>query len=469
MDEKSPYQKFFDAAPCYLTVQGPDLKVIAANKRFESDFGDYRGKYCYQVYKRRPEPCEVCSVAKTFHDGRSYSSVEQVRTVDGREKSVLINTEPVFDDSGAIVSVVEQSTDITELKRLQDQLRISQEKYRTLFEEVPCYISVQDRDLRLVEANRMLRNDFGASYGDRCYEVYRHRTEPCAPCIVQETFDRGEVIVHEEVIFKHDGQPVNVLVHTAPIRNASGEIGGVMEMSADITRLRQLQSQLESLGLLIGSISHGVKGLLNGLDGGVYLVNGGLKQKDDAKVRKGWEIVQRNIGRIRSMILDVLYYARDRELTLESFDPKGLLQEVVETLAEKAATHSVTLDSAAGDSDLMMTADRKALRSLLINLLENSIDACRVDRKKTEHRVLCSLRGGEGTITFEISDDGIGMDRETREKAFTLFFSSKGSEGTGLGLFIADKIAKAHKGSIKVESELDKGTTFRVAIPVALK
>ena len=68
-------------------------------------------------------------------------------------------------------------------------------------------------------------------------------------------------------------------------------------------------------------------------------------------------------------------------------------------------------------------------------------------------------------VEFEIADNGIGMDQETREKAFSLFFSSKGTEGTGLGLFIANKIAKAQGGKILLESELDKGTRFIVIIP----
>jgi signal transduction histidine kinase len=68
-------------------------------------------------------------------------------------------------------------------------------------------------------------------------------------------------------------------------------------------------------------------------------------------------------------------------------------------------------------------------------------------------------------IQFEIEDNGIGMDQETREKAFSLFFSSKGTEGTGLGLFIANNIAQAHAGNISVESEIDRGTRFIVRIP----
>ncbi|MDH3886090.1 MAG: HAMP domain-containing histidine kinase, partial [Desulfobacterales bacterium] len=66
---------------------------------------------------------------------------------------------------------------------------------------------------------------------------------------------------------------------------------------------------------------------------------------------------------------------------------------------------------------------------------------------------------------FEINDNGIGMDRETRESLFTLFFSSKGNKGTGLGLFIADKIIDQHGGKISVESKPGRGSSFKIEIP----
>jgi signal transduction histidine kinase len=80
------------------------------------------------------------------------------------------------------------------------------------------------------------------------------------------------------------------------------------------------------------------------------------------------------------------------------------------------------------------------------------------------HRVTVRVQGFEDEVCFEVEDDGIGMDRETQEKAFTLFFSSKGT-GTGLGLFISDKIARAHGGSIDLHSTPGEGTKFVVRLP----
>ncbi|MFH0766199.1 MAG: PAS domain-containing protein [Calditrichota bacterium] len=460
-----PYQQYFSAMPCYLTVQDRNFRVITANRRFVQAFGDFLGRCCYQVYKRRPEKCEVCPVEKTFRDGQSYSSEEQVTCLDGREVSVIVYTEPIRDESGQITSVMELSTDITDIKRLQNQLRDSQMRYQTLFEEVPCYISIQDRDLRIVDANRQHCEAFGTFLGCKCYEVYKHRSEECHPCIVRQTFADGQLRVHEEVVTSRSGKSINVLVHTSPIFNSSGEIEHVIEMSADITQIRELQSQLTSTGLLISSISHGIKGLLNALNGGIYLVNAGLKKDNRARLEQGWEIVLRSIDRIRSMVLDILYYAKDREPDWQSVKSSQLLEEVHEVLSGRAGELGIKLIKQVETGDDTLDADPKALRAMLVNLVENSLDACRVDKKKESHQVTMRLKPQPEDIAFEIEDDGIGMEQETREKAFSLFFSSKGHEGTGLGLFVAGKIVQAHGGTIVLDSSPDLGTNFTVRIP----
>ena len=460
-----PYKQYFESMPCYLTVQDRDLKVITANKYFVEDFGDYTGRYCYQVYKHRSERCDFCPVEKTFRDGQSYSSEEHVNCLDGTEVSVIVYTTPIYNDKGEIEAVMEMSTDITEIKILQKRLRESQDHYKLLFEEVPCFISIQDRDLKIVHANRLHREAFGSYLGCKCYEAYKHRTEECYPCIVRQTFEDGEVYFHEEVVTSQQGETMNVMVHTAPLRDADGNISHVIEMTSNITQIRQLQDQLTSIGLLISSISHGIKGLLNGLNGGIYLVNKGIQNDNRKRLEQGWEIVLRNVNRIRSMVLDILYYAKDREPDWQHVSAIDIANDVIGLVESKANELNVELiydlDKEAGKFD----ADPKAMHALLVNLLENSIDACRVDKKKDKHTVKLSLKGYPDEVEFRVEDNGIGMERETREKAFSLFFSSKGHEGTGLGLFIANKISSAHGGSIELESEVNKGSRFTVKFP----
>ncbi len=121
------------------------------------------------------------------------------------------------------------------------------------------------------------------------------------------------------------------------LRNSEGVVESVIEMGVDITQIRELQDQLTSIGLLVGSISHGIKGLLTGLDGGIYMVNSGFERDKPERVKKGWEMVQRNVDRVRSMVLDILYYAKDRELIVEDINLAGLIADLQDGVSKKAA------------------------------------------------------------------------------------------------------------------------------------
>jgi signal transduction histidine kinase len=450
------FHRVFDTVPGYVSVQDRSLRIVAANAAFRRDFGDGVGKLCYAVYKGRSVPCPVCPVEATFADGRIRRSEEMVSVRSGESKHVMVYAAPLLNAASEVEAVVELSADITEVKQLQ-------ERFRMLFEEVPCYISVQGRDLRIREINKRFRADFGEGIGEHCYRVYKHRTEPCLTCPVAQTFDDGSTHTSEEIVTAIDGGQVNVLCSTAPLVDASGEIQAVMEMSANITELRQVQTQLASLGMLVGSVAHGVKGLLSGLDGGVYLMETGFAKGNTERLEQGRDMIKRNVDRIRAMVLNLLHYAKDRELYFQPVDIQEILSSVGNVMASRAQQMGVTISTQAEPG--AFSADHDAFHSVLINLIENAIDACRVDKTKTQGHVNVSARVEDGNAIFEIEDNGVGMDQETREKAFSVFFSSKGAEGTGLGLFIANKIVSAHDGRIAIESTPGQGTRFLVVVP----
>ncbi len=169
-------------------------------------------------------------------------------------------------------------------------------------------------------------------------------------------------------------------------------------------------------------------------------------------------MVERNIERISHLVRDLLAYSRVGVGELVPTDPNGLAEEVFALFSETAARVGIKLtlesDSSLGPAAL----DPKALHTCLANLLSNAIDACAEDTQKKEHRVvLRTLKGLHGEVCFEVEDNGVGMDRSTKEKLFQRFFSSKGTRGTGLGLMLTNKLVHEHGGVVSVESELGKG------------
>jgi len=227
----------------------------------------------------------------------------------------------------------------------------------------------------------------------------------------------------------------------------------------------ELQSHLSSLGLMIGSISHGIKGLLTGLDGGMYLLDSGFAKENREQIKEGWEVVKLMIERIRKMILDILFYAKERDLKWERVDALSFADEAAAVIESKVTGQGIEFVKDFNSKTGKLEIDAGYIHSALINIIENAIDACTRDESKKSHKIVFGVREHRDHIIFDVFDDGIGMDADTREKLFTPFFSSKGNKGTGLGLFISNKIIEQHGGKIIVKSTVGEGTLFKIKIP----
>ncbi len=227
----------------------------------------------------------------------------------------------------------------------------------------------------------------------------------------------------------------------------------------------ELQDNLSNLGLMVGSISHGIKGLLTGLDGGLYLLGSGLKAKDLMKIEEGGDILKMMVERIRRMVSDILFYAKERNLRREEIDILTFAKDVIRVVKPKSKTLNITLVEDFDFSVDKIHIDAGFVHSALINILENAIDACMRNHEDKKHKIVFSVKNDEKHLFFIISDNGIGMDIETRDNLFSLFFSSKGREGTGLGLFLSNKIIAQHGGSIGVDSVVGEGSRFTIKIP----
>ena len=460
--------ELFDEVPCWISIQDREFRVVKASRKLIEDFGEHRLQTCYKVYKGRTEPCTECVVARTFEDGKDHTSQEVLFDKRGLPHSVMVNTRALQNRAGEIVAVSKVFADISSEKELTNRLRDSLVRFHNLFENAPCFITVQDRKFRILEANRRFEDGFGDRIGAHCYEVYKKQQEPCSKCPVAETFTDGHVHTSEEFFVDNQGRQVHVLVHTAPIRDAAGEITSVMEMSTDVTEIRTLQNKLAELGQLVGGIAHSAKNILEGLRGGVYIVNLGFRDNNQEDIRTGWDMVQRNVGRLSSVIMDMLYCARERSPRQLPVSLPGLLKEVLALFAPRAAAFRIKLEAeldAGAEAEIL--GEPKDIHSLLSNLLTNAIEACNADQDDQKiNRVIARVFQDKDEAVVEVEDNGAGMDAATRDALFKGIVSTKGNAGTGLGLLMSQKVVTEHGGSITVRSELGKGSVFTVRLPL---
>jgi len=222
--------------------------------------------------------------------------------------------------------------------------------------------------------------------------------------------------------------------------------------------------RLAAVGHAVATLSHHIKNILQGIRGGSYLIEEGLKCSETDVVRQGWGIVDRNQERISNLVMDMLSFSKDREPDLIPTDLNQVVGDVVELMQARAADQGVELRWLPDEQMPELNLDPEALHRAILNIVTNAIDACEEDR---EGRVLVktACAPGDETAVITVEDNGVGIDSADLKQIFTAFESRKGSRGTGLGLPVSKKIVEEHGGQILVESEVGNGSRFTIELP----
>lgn len=460
--------RYFNEMPCLVSIHDHNLTIIVTNALFKTRLGEKIGTKSWKIYSGYRHSKKNCPVAKTFHSGKGQRCRAKLNLVDGSTATVMVHTAPIRGAKGDVELVIEVAVDITEIHRLQEELRLTQQRYQQLFDEAPCYLTVVDRSFQIIAANNRFQQDFDHKSGSYCYNAFKKRDTPCDQCPVMKTFQDGNSHQNEMEVVSKTNEIYQLLIETAPIKDATGNITQVMEMATNITQVRKLQDQLSSLGLMIGSVSHGIKGLLTGLDGGMYLVDSGFAKENHAQIKEGWKIVQFMVTRIRNMVLDILYYAKEKDLKWEKVNIRSFAHELVQTIMPKLKENNIQLEinfePALGEFEV----DTGVVHSALINIFQNAVEACKMAIQPKAYKILFAIKQKEDFIEFRVKDNGIGMDVETRQNIFKPFFSSKGREGTGMGLYISNRIIGQHGGEIRLKSAPGQGSSFTIRMPKTL-
>jgi len=220
---------------------------------------------------------------------------------------------------------------------------------------------------------------------------------------------------------------------------------------------------LSNIGQNILNSAHGLKNLLNNIDGGAYIVERSVQNKSMEGVHEGWDILKRNSQRLRDVVLDMLLYSRPRETDFHLTDINHLCSELIILMKDSAARDHVEMAIEADDRIGKICLDHKAVSRGLMNLLGNAVFAC---QSKGGGKVLLSTQlVDDETFKIIVKDDGCGIPVENLAHIFDVFFTTKGSKGTGLGLAVSKKIITEHGGTLEVESEVGAGSTFTMTFP----
>lgn len=245
-------------------------------------------------------------------------------------------------------------------------------------------------------------------------------------------------------------------------------IGHQAGLAIENTRFYQAKLQAERLaavGQTIATLSHHIKNILQGLRGGSYLIDMGLKGKDEAVIHRGWSIVEKNQAKIYNLVMDMLSFSKDREPALEPAELNATVADVIELMQSRAEELGVTLDwhPDAGLAEVLIDPD--GIHRAVLNIVTNAIDAAEHTEGGGRVEVRTGWNEAATAALVIVRDNGTGIPEDDLPSIFQVFASTKGTRGTGLGLPVSQKIVREHGGQILVESQVGRGSTFTIELP----
>jgi len=227
--------------------------------------------------------------------------------------------------------------------------------------------------------------------------------------------------------------------------------------------------RLAAIGQTIATLSHHIKNILQGIRGGGYLIELGLKQHDEELIRKGWAIVEKNQAKISGLVMDMLTFSKEREPDLQPSDLNQLIQDIVELMQARAEESQIDFTWERQSEIPTLVFDPEGIHRAVLNLVTNAFDAVADSPEPRRVRVFTRYDPDQGKVWIGVEDNGPGIPGEMLDKIFSPFVSfKKGSRGTGLGLPVSQKIVQEHGGRITVESAPGQGTRFTIELPAVL-
>ena len=222
--------------------------------------------------------------------------------------------------------------------------------------------------------------------------------------------------------------------------------------------------RLAAMGQTIASLSHDIKNILQGIQGGSYLIEEGLHAQKWDVIENGWRIVERNQEKISHLAMDMLSFSKERQPVFEAADVNRIVREVEQILSSRAAEMGVGLEVVPLEQIPLLLFDPEGILRACLNVIGNAIDAC---EETQDGLVQVTTTWDQQTheVSVVVEDNGPGIPESELQAVFSLFRSEKGSRGTGLGLPVSQKILREHDGDVLVESSLGKGSRFVLKWP----
>jgi len=472
------YQDLFELVPCIITVQDRDYRLVKYNRQFAEKFSPKPGAYCYQAYKGRDEPCVFCPVEKTFKDGQSHWSEETGLLEDGTVAHWVVRTAPVKNSRGEIVAAMEMSLDITQMKALEEKLKISEKRYDAIFKNIPNPVFVLDYDtFEILDCNASVKTVYGYEKNEiikKTFLDFFDAEERDSFASLLRTF----TFINKAKQFSKQGGILFVNIRVSPIEHLGKNV--LLVTTSDITQHLEIEEQLvqaskmSTLGEMATGVAHELNQPLSVIKTASNFFARKISKDEEIDKETFYTLTKKigkNVDRATNIINHMREFGRKSDVTLERVQVNHVLRRAHEVLAQQLKLRGIEVICELQKDLPEIMAEPIRLEQVFINLLVNARDAIEeklktVEDRDSQEKITLRTRGDETTVTIEVTDTGIGIPESIIEKIFEPFFTTKKvGMGTGIGLSISYGIVQDCGGHIRALSPKGEGACFVITFP----
>lgn len=517
------YRWLFEEMPHAIYQTSPEGKMLTVNPAFTKLFGYDSEKELAAIDVERDLYVNPEDRRRWRTDIETQGEVRDVELVlkrkNGEKIIVLDSAHTVRDERGTIQHYEGTLTDITERKRLQEELkqyslhleelvnertgelRESEVKYRELFDA--CPVSLWEEDFSVVkqfvgELRQKGISNFGAYFASHSEDVAK-----CAGMVkvlnvnkatlnlynaksVDEIIGGLSGVLTEESNRKQflgelvalaqgkkyyeaemenrtlQGETKHCNVICAVVPGYGQSLAKVLVCIVDLTPQKKLEAELvksqrlAAIGETAAMVGHDLRNPLQGIAGAAYNIRRHLRNALDPSTKEMLAVIDNGVQYANGIINELLEFSREMQVQLLPTTPKSIVRK---TLTDVRMPHNITIEDATADAPEILV-DEPKIKRLLTNLIQNAIDAMPEGGKLS-----FSSMKTQKEVLISVRDTGLGIPREMVERIWTPLHTTK-AKGIGLGLPICRRIIEAHGGSISVESTVGKGTTFTLKLPI---
>jgi histidine kinase len=472
------YQNLFEVVPCIITVQDRDYRLVKYNRQFAEKFTPKPSDYCYQAYKGRDKPCVFCPVEKTFKDGQSHWSEETGLLADGTVAHWVVKSSPVKNSKGEIVAAMEMSLDITQMKELQEKLKMSEKRYDAIFRNIPNPVFVLDYDtFEILDCNKSVKNVYGYEKDEIIERSFldlfeEEEKEPYTSLLRTFTF------INQAKQFSKRCGTLFVNIRVSPIEHLGKKV--LLVTTSDITKHLEIEQQLVQASKMatLGEMATGVAHELNQPLSVIKTASNFFTRKISKNEKIDEETfltlskkIGKNVDRATKIIDHMREFGRKSDVTLEKVQVNHVLNRAHEVLAQQLKLRGIEVIYDIQEDLPEIMAEPIRLEQVFINLLVNARDAIEekletTGNKDSKEKIILRTHADEATVTIEVIDTGTGIPDAILEKIFEPFFTTKKvGKGTGIGLSISYGIIQDCGGRIRAISPNEGGACFVITFP----